>query len=216
MIREASSLATGDESDLVSPPPRHEKWKRARTKPSGEYTSEETRLVAEKIDNLVEKSSQGSFTQEGRDDILAVAIGRLEHPGYIRGVGRGVGLKQFFGGPTRKVTLSQLSESDKKVLKNEFKKELFPELRDELLAEIKSEMAPIGLAIQVPPKGASHVASTKGSCPLPEESGDGADVPVDCELYVDDPHLHLVALGKFNTSVSLLSLLNHLNLHPHS
>ncbi|WVZ04709.1 hypothetical protein V8G54_018055 [Vigna mungo] len=157
MICEASSLATGDQSDLISPPPRHEKWKRARTKPSGEYTSEETRLVAEKIDDLVEKRSKGSFTQEGRDDILAVAIGRPEHPGYIRSVGRGVGLKQFFGGPTRKI-------------------------------------ASLGLAIQVPPKGASHVASTKGSCPVPEESGDGADVPVDCELYVDDAHLHLVAL----------------------
>ncbi|WVZ23545.1 hypothetical protein V8G54_002089 [Vigna mungo] len=194
MIREASSLATGDQSDLISPPPRHEKWKRARTKPSGEYTYEETRLVAENIDDLVEKRSKGSFTQEGRDDILAVAIGRPEHPGYIRGVGRGVGLKQFFGGPTRKVTLAQLSESDKMVLRNEFKKEMFPELRNELLAEIKSEIASLGLTIQVPPKGASHVASTKGSCPLPEESGDGADVPVDCELYVADAHLHLVAL----------------------
>ncbi|WVZ21211.1 hypothetical protein V8G54_008533 [Vigna mungo] len=110
----------------------------------------------------------------------------------------------------KKVTLAQLSESDKKVLRNEFKKEMFPEFRDELLAEIKSEMASLGLAFQVPPKGASHLASTKGSCPLPEESGDGVDVPVDCELYVDDPHLHLVALGKIK------SLLNHLNLHPHS
>ncbi|WVZ18934.1 hypothetical protein V8G54_006256 [Vigna mungo] len=102
-------------------------------------------------DDLVEKRSKGSFTQEGLDDILAVVIGRPEHPGYIRGVGRGVGLKQFFGGPTRKVTLAQLSESGKKVLRNEFKKEMFSELRDELLGEIKSEIASLGLAIQVPP-----------------------------------------------------------------
>ncbi|WVZ25114.1 hypothetical protein V8G54_003658 [Vigna mungo] len=87
MIREASSLAIGDQSYLISPPPRHEKQKRARTKPSREYTSEETRLVAEKIDDLVKKRSKGSFTQEGRDDIFAVAIARPEHPGYIRGVG---------------------------------------------------------------------------------------------------------------------------------
>lgn len=42
--------AAGD-SDIPppSPPQRHEKWKRARLKPSGEYTSEETRLVAKKI-----------------------------------------------------------------------------------------------------------------------------------------------------------------------
>ncbi|WVZ23228.1 hypothetical protein V8G54_001772 [Vigna mungo] len=99
-----------------------------------------------------------------------------------------VGLKQFSGDPTRKVTLAQLSESDKKVLRNEFKKELFPELRDELLLEIKSDITSLGLAIQGRLKRASHVASTKGSCPLLEESGDGVDVPVDCELYVDDPH----------------------------
>ncbi|KOM49754.1 hypothetical protein LR48_Vigan08g058100 [Vigna angularis] len=126
------------------------------------------------LDDLVEKSSQGSFTQQGRDDILATTIGRPKKPGYV--------------------------------LRNEFKKELFPELRDELLSEIKSEIASLGLAIQGPPKGAPPiVASTKGSCPLPEELGDGVDVPIDCELYVDvpidcelyvdDPLGHLVALG---------------------
>ncbi|KOM31216.1 hypothetical protein LR48_Vigan01g077100 [Vigna angularis] len=131
-------------------------------------------------DDLVEKSSQGSFTQQGRDDILATAIGRPKKPGYVRGVGGGVGIKQFFGGATQRVTLAQLTESDQKVLRNEFKKELFPELRDELLSEIKSEIASLGLAIQGPPKGAPPVvAITKGICPLPEESGDGVDVPVD-------------------------------------
>ncbi|WVY92475.1 hypothetical protein V8G54_031563 [Vigna mungo] len=55
-----------------------------------------------------------------------------------------------------------------KVLRNEFKKELFPKLRDELLSEIKSEIASLGLTIQGPPKGAPPIgASTKGSCPLP-------------------------------------------------
>ncbi|WVZ21880.1 hypothetical protein V8G54_000424 [Vigna mungo] len=177
-----------DQSDLISPPPRHDKWKRARTKPSGEYTSEETRLIAERIDDLVEKISKGSFTQQGREDILATAIGSPEHPGYVRGVGGGVGIKQFFSGTTRKVTLAQLSESDKNALRNEFKKELFPQLRDELLSEIKSEIASLGLAVQGPPKETPPiVASTKGSCPLHEESGDGVDVPVDCELYIDDP-----------------------------
>ncbi|WVZ12004.1 hypothetical protein V8G54_016534, partial [Vigna mungo] len=135
------------------------------------------------------------FTQEGRDDILAVAIGRPEHPGYIRGVGRGVGLKQFFGGPTRKVTLAQLSEYDKKVLKNEFKKELFPEFKKELIPELRQEILS---------EIKSEMASTKGSCPLPEESGDGVDVPIDCELYVDDPHWHLVALGKIYNLGSII------------
>ena len=32
-------------------------------------------------------------------------------------------------------------------------------------------------------------------CPLPEELEDDVDVPIDYELYVDDPRRHLVALG---------------------
>ncbi|KAG2410016.1 Kinesin-like protein [Vigna angularis] len=92
----------------------------------------------------------------------------------------------FFQVISRKVTLAQLTESDQKVLRNEFKKELFPELRDELLSEIKSEIASLGLAIQGPPKGAPPVvAITKGICPLPEESGDGVDVPVDCQIHYE-------------------------------
>ncbi|WVZ22267.1 hypothetical protein V8G54_000811 [Vigna mungo] len=176
MIHEASSSATNDRSDLslISPPPRHEKWKRARTKPSGEYTSEETRLVAERI--------------VSRNDILATAIGRPKKPGSVRGVGGGIGIKQFFGGTRRRVNLEQLTESDKMVLSNEFKKELFPKLKDELLSEIKYEITSLGLTIQGPAKGVPPIgASTKESYPLPEESGDGVDVPVDCELYVDDP-----------------------------
>jgi hypothetical protein len=44
-LKERQQAAGGSEV----PPPRHEKWMKARTKPSGEYTSEDTRLVAEKI-----------------------------------------------------------------------------------------------------------------------------------------------------------------------
>jgi len=47
-------------------------------------------------DLLVEQSSQGGFTPEGRHDILAAAIGRLEHPGRVYGAGSGVGICQIF------------------------------------------------------------------------------------------------------------------------
>ena len=36
-----------------SPPSRHEKWKQARIKKSGEYTSSHSRSIAEKIVSLV-------------------------------------------------------------------------------------------------------------------------------------------------------------------
>ena len=41
---------------------------------------------------MVEQTSQGGFIPEGRHDILATAIGRLE-PGRVRGVGSGVGIR---------------------------------------------------------------------------------------------------------------------------
>lgn len=43
---------SGDDSASIGDPPsppRHELWKRARLKPSGEYTSETAALVAKKI-----------------------------------------------------------------------------------------------------------------------------------------------------------------------
>ncbi|KOM29518.1 hypothetical protein LR48_Vigan715s000800 [Vigna angularis] len=78
-------LSEGDDPlPPPSPPSRHDKWKLARMRPSGSYTSESAREISERIDSLVEQSSQGQFTQEGRQDILATAIGRPEHPGRMK------------------------------------------------------------------------------------------------------------------------------------
>jgi len=51
MIFEASSSVPNDESSLslITPPLRHKKWSRARKKLSGDYTSEETRIIVERI-----------------------------------------------------------------------------------------------------------------------------------------------------------------------
>lgn len=40
---------SGEFDHILSPPSRHDKWKRARQKKGGEYTTEATRVVAEKI-----------------------------------------------------------------------------------------------------------------------------------------------------------------------
>ncbi|CAL5213631.1 unnamed protein product [Lathyrus oleraceus] len=65
----------GDEGSIShyhnpSPPSRHEKWKRTRLRPNGEYTSDTSRAVAEKIDLLVASSREGSFVPDPRHDIL--------------------------------------------------------------------------------------------------------------------------------------------------
>ncbi|KAL3654683.1 Proteasome subunit beta type-3 [Castilleja foliolosa] len=85
----ARAAASGDPSEIIQPPSptsRHEAWKRARMKPSGEYINPETSVIAEKIDALEQEASSGSFTPTGRNDILAVAIGKPDHPSRVRGV----------------------------------------------------------------------------------------------------------------------------------
>jgi len=46
---------------------------------------------------LVEENSQGNFVPEGRCDILVEAIGRPEHCGRVRAVGKGIEIKLYFG-----------------------------------------------------------------------------------------------------------------------
>ncbi|KAK2409886.1 hypothetical protein QL285_045284 [Trifolium repens] len=56
LSRDDSTLTDDDRSP--SPPPREEKWKRARQKKGGEYTTKEVEVVAEKIDSLVEETKK--------------------------------------------------------------------------------------------------------------------------------------------------------------
>nr|KYP31696.1 hypothetical protein KK1_047846 [Cajanus cajan] len=86
--------ASGVESaDLLDPPPCYEIWITARTKSDEQMTSESTRVITDKI------TTQGSFVPHGRDDILTTTIGRLEHPGRVRGTGGSWSLRDYFGAP---------------------------------------------------------------------------------------------------------------------
>ena len=86
--------------------------------------------------------------------------------------------------------------------------------RDELLSEMRAKLLFMGVSIQPPialsPQEVSYIIfNTKGSCHTVEESGDGGvDISVDCELYVDDPPQHLVALGKFYSNYILFIFIN--------
>ncbi|KAL5190586.1 hypothetical protein HKD37_04G009990 [Glycine soja] len=81
--------------DPPSPVRPHVKWKMARTKKTWEMTTEAAKEIAEKI------ATQGSFVPHGRQDVLAAAIGRPEHPGRVRATGVGVTIKQYFGSAPR-------------------------------------------------------------------------------------------------------------------
>ena len=88
-------------------------------------------------DALVEQSSQGQFTPEGRQDILAAAIGRPEHPGRVRAAGSGVGIKDYFGSSSRQPSYSY---NDTQRMTEEITKKVREDLREEIRAEVRSEM----------------------------------------------------------------------------
>jgi len=47
-------------------------------------------------DSLEEQSTQGSFEAHGRQDVLTVIIGLLEHPSCVRVAGAGVTIMKYF------------------------------------------------------------------------------------------------------------------------
>ncbi|KAI9083011.1 hypothetical protein K1719_035026 [Acacia pycnantha] len=67
------------------PPPHHRKWKEGRRNKGGGFINTTVEGVVTKIDELVQQTEEGSFTPTGRMDILATAIGKLDHPGQVRG-----------------------------------------------------------------------------------------------------------------------------------
>ncbi|KAL9684751.1 hypothetical protein QQ045_022192 [Rhodiola kirilowii] len=79
---------------------RYEAWKRGLFKKNKEFVTSASRHVAENIDQLVERSSQGSFSPHCRHDILIEAIGTPEYPGCTRGVGTHVPWKIGFSKST--------------------------------------------------------------------------------------------------------------------
>ncbi|CAK8577959.1 unnamed protein product [Lathyrus sativus] len=83
----------------------------ARQKPSEDFSSKATNIVASIIGDLVEKSTQGDIIFEGQEGVLTVALGTNEHPGRIHTTIRGVGFKKFFGKNSRLISVG-VSQDD--------------------------------------------------------------------------------------------------------
>ncbi|KAL5153350.1 hypothetical protein HKD37_19G052921 [Glycine soja] len=95
---------SGSVDGVIDPPSPircHVRWKMARTKKTGEMTTEAAKEIAEKIDSFEEQATQGSFVPHGRQDVLAPAIGRPEHPRRVRAAEASVTIKQYFGSAPR-------------------------------------------------------------------------------------------------------------------
>ena len=75
---------------------------------------------------MEEQCTQGTFVPRGRQDILTTAIGRPEHPGRVRGVGVGVGIRQYFGPPTQHTHSSSMSQEELTQLEQKLTEKLTP------------------------------------------------------------------------------------------
>ncbi|KOM26752.1 hypothetical protein LR48_Vigan312s001300 [Vigna angularis] len=97
-MRKCRAKELGLESpDLTPPPAIHELWKAARIKSNGQFTSQSAQEISQRIDDLVDQQSQGTFVAQGREDLLVAATGRLNRPGRVHVVGGAIGLSDYFG-----------------------------------------------------------------------------------------------------------------------
>ncbi|XP_074307391.1 uncharacterized protein LOC141642472 [Silene latifolia] len=70
--------------------------------------------VLANIEKVLKEVEEGKFTPNGRDDVLARAIGRPEHPGRLRGVPLQVGVAKYYGttGPKKKKRKAKAEKAD--------------------------------------------------------------------------------------------------------
>nr|KYP41656.1 hypothetical protein KK1_036979 [Cajanus cajan] len=168
-MMKAREEATGVESaNHVESTPRHEMWIAVQTKPNEQMSSESARVVADKIEGLVEQTTQGSFISHGRDDILTTAIGRAEHVGRVRGVWGSWSHQDFFGArSSRSSTVDSCSQEAMQRMEMQFEEKLKNireefEQKFELLARSQQQTTIAHDGVRV---------STKGSCAAPDLSG---------------------------------------------
>ncbi|KAL5162587.1 hypothetical protein HKD37_07G019677 [Glycine soja] len=202
-LEEATQSGTTD--GVIDPPSPircHVKWKMARTKKTGQMTSEAAKEIAEKIlshfqlriltmfDSLEEQASQGSFIPHGRQDVLIAAIVRPDHPGHVHAVGA-VTIKQYFGLAPR------ISRSSSFLLPEDLQ-QLTQQIKDQLEESITEKMQSQRLALppepMIGPSGPR--VSTKESYVDPSgndpETGDSDK----CRLYIEANPPRPVALGR--------------------
>ncbi|KAH1221836.1 hypothetical protein GmHk_12G035165 [Glycine max] len=191
--------------DLPSLVRRHVKWKMARTKKTREMTTEAAKEIADKIDSFEEQATQGSFVPQGCQDVLAAAIGCLEHPGRVRAAGAGVTIKQYFGSaPRTSHSASSLPPDKLQQLTQLIRDQLEESITEKVTRQVMASFSQLQsqMQSQVPPEplvgpGPSGPrVSTKGSCVDPSgndpETGDSDR----CGLYIEADPARLVAVGR--------------------
>ncbi|KAH1203523.1 hypothetical protein GmHk_17G049745 [Glycine max] len=191
--------------DPPSPVRRHVKWKMARTKKTREMTTEAAKEIADKIDSFEEQATQGLFIPHGRQDVLAAAIGRPEHPGRVRAAGAGVTIKQYFGSaPRTSRSVSSLPPDELQQLTQQIRDQLEESITEKVTRQVMASFSQLQSQMQsqappeplVGPGPSDPRVSIKGSCVDPSgndpETGDSDR----CGLYIEADPARLVAVGR--------------------
>ncbi|KAL6565020.1 hypothetical protein OROMI_016470 [Orobanche minor] len=163
-------------------------------------------ILRMKSDELEAQCTQGSFTPEGRCDILAEAIGRPEHPGRVRGIGFGVGIRDYFGRSSRR------SASINDSVLEELTKKITYDVTQNLMKTFGHTLESLGAHSQqhhtdlrTPDDHHITRVSTKGSCADDFFGPSGGKTPPDrFGFYVDERPLCLVAIGRVHRGESTL------------
>ncbi|KAL5138513.1 hypothetical protein HKD37_10G028672 [Glycine soja] len=162
--------------DPPSPVRCHMKWKMARTKKTGEMTTEAAKEIAEKIvshfqltitiifqyfvnsmyncvfsvqDSFEEQATQGSFVPHGRQDVLTAAIGRPKHPRRVRAAGAGVTIKHYFGSaPRTSHTSSSLPPKELQQLTQQIRDQLEESITEKVTRQLMASFSQMQSQIQ--------------------------------------------------------------------
>ncbi|KAL5159685.1 hypothetical protein HKD37_15G043969 [Glycine soja] len=149
-------------------------------------------------DSFEEQATQGSFVPHGRQDVLAAAIGRPEHPGRVRAAEAGVTIKQYFGStPRTSRSASSLPPNELQQLTQQIRDQLEESITEKVTSQLQLEMQS-----QAPPKplvgpGPSDPrVNTKGSCVDPSGNNPETGDSDRCDLCIEADPARLVAVGR--------------------
>ncbi|KAH9614829.1 hypothetical protein KSS87_021786 [Heliosperma pusillum] len=116
-------------------------WIKAHTPPSTCRPPPRIQDVTEKFWVWKEKEQKGEFIPTRFEDALTKALGKPEHNGRTRGVGRHVGLQTYFGRPTSRGSNGKIyTEDDMRLLMEKVKSETKEEVKREAMEEMNAMM----------------------------------------------------------------------------
>ncbi|KAL3630479.1 hypothetical protein CASFOL_023463 [Castilleja foliolosa] len=143
------------------------------------------------FDSLEEQSSSGSFKASGTNDVLAVAIGKPDHPCRVRGVGRGYTVSSYFGRQRQvsgMVSREEFNNTVNTIAEMERKLQMI------LSSQTSSSREPLTPVVESAKGSNLSAAPNVMDC---DDENDDEHID-EYELYLEDPQRRLVAYGEIH------------------